>query len=50
MKKNILSKGVAKAVVLTLDMFLHADANSTSCCFIYQPKTPKELEKFRRKK
>lgn len=49
MKKN-LSKNVAKKTVAVLDSFLRTDANSASCCIVYQPKAPKELAKFRRTK
>lgn len=45
-----LAKKIAKTTVSTLDKFLKVDANSTSCCIVYQPKAPKELEKFRRNK
>ncbi|KAI4449454.1 hypothetical protein C823_003983 [Eubacterium plexicaudatum ASF492] len=48
--KNKVSKLVAKGVVSVLNTFLRVDANSASCCIIYQPKAPKELERFRRKK
>lgn len=49
MKKK-LSKKVAKGATAVLDTFLRVDANSTSCYIIYQPKVPKELIKYRRKK
>ena len=48
MKK--LSKSIAKGTVSILNTFLKADANSTSCIITYQPKMPKELEKFRKMK
>ncbi|GFI22820.1 hypothetical protein IMSAGC011_01596 [Lachnospiraceae bacterium] len=48
--KNKVSKSIAKGVVSALNTFLRVDANSTSCCIIYQPKAPKELAKFRRAK
>lgn len=47
-KKEKISKVVAKGTVSILNSFLRADANSASCCIIYQPKAPKELSKFRR--
>lgn len=49
MKKN-LSKSVAKKTVAVLNSFLRVDANSASCCIVYQPKAPKEVAKFRRTK
>lgn len=48
-KKKII-KLVAKGVKNALDTVLHAEANSTSCIVVYQPKAPKELVKYRRKK
>lgn len=49
MKKNV-SKNVAKKTAAALDAFLRTDANSASCCIVYQPKAPKELARYRRKK
>lgn len=48
--KNKVSKSVAKGVVLALNTFLRADANSASCAIAYQPKAPKELARYRKKK
>ena len=48
--KRELKKNVAKKTVAVLDSFLRTDANSASCCIVYQPKAPKELAKFRRTK
>lgn len=48
--KNKVTKSVSKGAVSVLNTFLRADANSASCCMIYQPKAPKELERFRRTK
>ena len=45
--KRELKKNVAKKTVAALDSFLRADANSASCCIVYQPKVPKELAKYR---
>ena len=48
-KKNVAGKSAAMtAKVLT--KVLKADANSTACCLVYQPKAPKELSRFRRQK
>ncbi len=47
MEKNQMKKTAAKSVAKALTGFLKADANSTSCVFVYQPKTPKALERFR---
>ena len=40
--KNNLTKKVAKKTAKVLDSFLSMDANSASCCIVYQPKAPKE--------
>lgn len=45
-----LSKTVAKGIAVVLDKTLHIDANSASCIMYYQPKAPKELNKYRRVK
>lgn len=45
-----VSKSVAKGIAVALNASLRKDANSTSCVFTYQPKAPKELERFRRTK
>ena len=49
MKKN-LSKMAARKITSAMNVFLRIDANSTSCTVVYQPKAPKGLSKFRRKK
>lgn len=48
--KGNLSKMVAKKAVSVLNASLRASANSTACVFMYQPKAPKELARFRRTK
>ena len=48
--KNNLTKEVAKKTAKVLDSFLSMDANSASCCIVYQPKAPKELERYRKTK
>lgn len=50
MKQKKVSKSVANMAVNVLNAALRADANSTSCIVIYQPKAPKELARFRRDK
>lgn len=50
MMKGKVSKIVAKGTVSILNTFLHVDANSTSCILSYQPKAPKELARFKKKK
>lgn len=47
MKKEV-AKTVSKKIVEVLDSVLKMEANSTSCCLVYQPKEPKKLEKFKR--
>lgn len=48
--KSKLSKTVAKGTLSVLNMFLRADANSAACIIAFQPKAPKELARYRRKK
>jgi len=48
-KKNTAGKSAA-LFAKALTKVLRADANSTACCFAYQPKPPKELSRFRRQK
>lgn len=48
--KDRMTKSISKGMVSVLNTFLRTDANSASCCMIYQPKAPKELERFRRTK
>lgn len=43
-RKNIISH-----VKGTLDTILRVEANSASCCIIYEPESPKGLSKFKRK-
>ncbi len=45
-----LSKNMAKKTARLLDSVLKLDANSSSCYVIFQPKAPKELLRYRRKK
>jgi cyclic lactone autoinducer peptide len=48
--KSKIAKSVAKGTASVLNAVLRADANSTSCIIMHQPKAPKDLEKFRRTK
>lgn len=50
MKKEQITKNVARGVVATLNTLLRADANSASCVIAYQPKVPKQLARFRKDK
>lgn len=49
MDKKKISKAVAERVVKALNVSLRAEANSTTCLAIYQPKAPASLSKFKRK-
>lgn len=49
-KKINLIKPIAKGTIAVLNTMLRIEANSTSCMIVYQPKAPKELEKFKRNK
>ncbi len=46
--KKWIKGSMAKGVKMALDMVLHTEANSTSCCLLYQPKAPEGLRKYRR--
>lgn len=46
--KNKVVKMIAKGAVSILDNVLSAEANSTSCILSYQPKAPKELDKYKK--
>ena len=48
--KNKISKSVAKKTTAILDTFLRADANSASCCIVYQDQAQEELGRYRRTK
>lgn len=50
MKEKKVYSTIAKGVVSVLDTFLKVDANSASCIIAYQPKTPKALDRFKKKK
>lgn len=48
MKKAVHGNKTQKLVKTALDMFLRVEANSASCMFAYQPKSPEGLKKFRK--
>ena len=50
MKNERVNKSAAKGVAAVLKSVLCAEANSTSCVIIYQPKAPKELARFKKAK
>mgnify|MGYP001638295686 FL=1 len=50
MSNKLLGEKGSKMVKRMLDMVLHIEANTSSCIFIYQPKAPKELERFKKEK
>ncbi len=49
MKTRTLSQTSAKGVASMLEKMLRVEANTTSCVYIYQPETPKDLQRYRRK-
>ena len=49
-RRYIVKKSKAGKVVKVLDLVLKLEANSASCVFAYEPKTPKALVKFRKVK
>lgn len=50
MRQEKVSKTIARGAASVLNSLLHVEANSTSCVVVYQPKAPKELERFRKEK
>ena len=48
--KYILKKNKAEKIVNVFDTVLKLEANSASCVFAYEPKAPKELERFKKTK
>lgn len=50
MKTKTLSQMSAKGVASALEKMLKVEANTTSCGLVYQPKTPKDLQRYRRKR
>lgn len=49
MGKEKISKALARRVVKVLNVSLRTEANTASCGFLYQPKAPESLSKFKRK-
>lgn len=49
MKRDIVKKS-ADSIARVLGAFLHTDANSAACWILHQPKAPKELDKFKKRK
>lgn len=49
MDKKKISKTIAGKAVKVLNVSLRTEANTASCAFVYQPKTPVSLSKFKRK-
>lgn len=55
-KINHLKEGISmnfkelskKAIIYVTNKALKHNANSTSCLYVYQPKAPKELMRFRK--
>lgn len=47
MSKNTASSKVKNGIKKGLSLTLKLNANSSGCYVIYQPKTPKALEKFK---
>ncbi|MCH5296709.1 MAG: cyclic lactone autoinducer peptide [Ruminococcus sp.] len=47
-KKRTVSSKVKSGVKSCLSVALKSNANSTGCFFIYQPKVPKELNRFKK--
>ncbi len=43
-----MNNKAAKMVTNTLKRVLKVEANTNSCVFVYQPKAPKKLDKFKK--
>ena len=50
MRQNNLNKRISQRIKECLDQVLHIEANTSSCAYIFQPKAPTELKKFKRKR
>lgn len=50
MRKNKITRSLAKILAGGLRKTLTVEANTTSCVFVYQPKAPKNLADFRKRK
>ena len=48
-RKEVLKK-TTKLIANATAGYLKVDANSTSCIMFHQPKAPKELSRFKKKK
>lgn len=46
----MFTEKIAKGVAKSLEQVLRVEANSNSCLWLYQPKMPDDIERFRRKK
>ncbi len=49
-RRCFLKNNKAKKVVKILDAVLKLEANTVSCIWAYEPKAPKELERFKKTK
>ena len=49
MDKKKISKALVGRAVKVLNVSLRTEANTASCGFVYQPKAPASLSKFKRK-
>lgn len=49
MKNKSLNKKLAQVVARMATKSLKTEANTTSCAIAYQPKAPKEIERFKNK-
>lgn len=49
-KMSVRKRESAKKVVKVLDKVLKLEANSTSCLFVYEPKAPATLDRYKKLK
>ena len=47
MRQNNLNERISQRIKECLDQVLHIEANTSSCAYIFQPKEPEQLKKFK---
>lgn len=50
LRQDNWNKKISQRIKRCLDEVLHIEANTSSCAYIFQPKAPTELKKFKRKR
>ncbi|MGN8849609.1 cyclic lactone autoinducer peptide [Bariatricus sp. HCP28S3_C2] len=47
MRQNNLNERISQRIKECLDQVLQIEANTSSCAYIFQPKEPEQLKKFK---